>query len=75
MLDLVIRHATVYDGSGERPFMGSVGVRDGRIVAVDRSDMPELDARETVDAAGLALCPGFADTHTHSDMVLLHDGR
>ena len=31
--DLVIRHGTIYDGTGAAPFEADVGVTDGRIVA------------------------------------------
>jgi N-acyl-D-aspartate/D-glutamate deacylase len=64
MLDLLIRGATVVDGRGGEPFVADVGVRDGRIV-----DVGSLTgaARETVDAHGLWLTPGFVDIHTHYD--------
>lgn len=49
MLDLKIVGGTIVDGSGQPGFIGDVGVRDGRIVA-----MGEVadEARETVDASG-----------------------
>lgn len=75
MLDFLITNAMIYDGSGLKPFMGSVAVKDGRIAEVFPGETAQLPARQIVDAGGLALCPGFVDTHTHSDMVLLHDGR
>lgn len=75
MMDFLIRGAMVYDGSGDRPFWGSVGIRDGRISVIYHTGEPEAEARQAIDAKGMALCPGFVDTHTHSDMVLLHDGR
>src|SRR5690349_9846432 len=62
MLDLLIRGATVYDGSGRAPFAGDVAVRDGRIV-----ESVEKTARRVVEAGGLALMPGIVDVHTHYD--------
>lgn len=73
--DLLIRNAMIYDGSGNKPYIGSLKVEKDVITAVGPSSSENEDAREIVDAHGMALCPGFVDTHTHSDMVLLHDGR
>ena len=64
MFDLLIRAATVVDGQGNAPVTADVGVRDGRIAAVGRLDGT---ARETVQAAGAWLVPGFVDIHTHYD--------
>ena len=57
---LVIRGATVYPGEGP-PAEVDVGIADGKIAAVGG----ELSG-ETVEAAGLWLCPGFIDVHAHT---------
>ena len=62
--DLVIKGATVVDGSGAEPFVANVGVRAGRIVYVGNSGSA---ATETIDATGCWLTPGFVDIHTHYD--------
>jgi N-acyl-D-aspartate/D-glutamate deacylase len=64
MLDLLFKGGTVVDGTGAEPFIADVGVRDGRIVEVGR--ITEA-ARETVNAEGLLITPGFVDIHTHYD--------
>jgi len=72
MLDLVIRNGLVCDGSGAPAYRGSVGIRDGRIVAVGEVDGL---ARELIDAGGLVIAPGFIDPHTHYDAQLVWDGQ
>jgi N-acyl-D-aspartate/D-glutamate deacylase len=72
MLDLLIKGATVVDGRGGEPFVADVGVRDGRIVEVGAISEA---AKETVDAHGLWLTPGFVDIHTHYDGQVTWDAN
>ncbi|WP_344760150.1 amidohydrolase family protein [Luteimonas lutimaris] len=61
---LLIRGATVFDGTANAPFDADVLVEDGRIAAVG----PALEApagATVVDASGQALLPGLFDVHTH----------
>ena len=71
MLDLVIRHVLIYDGSGEPAYSGNVGILDGKISYVGIED-PGASA-STIDGNGLALAPGFIDSHSHSDTCLYAD--
>ena len=64
MLDLLFKGGTVVDGSGAAPFVADIGVQDGRIVEIGRITAA---ARETVDASGAWVMPGFVDIHTHYD--------
>ncbi|MEJ2175871.1 MAG: amidohydrolase family protein [bacterium] len=70
MYDLLIKGATVYDGSGKPGLRADVAVRDARIAEVGRIAQ---SAAEVVDAAGLALMPGIVDVHTHYDAQLTWD--
>ena len=65
--DLLIRGATVFDGSGECPVVEDIAVRNGRIAARGR-DLPANAADAVVEAAGQWLLPGMLDIHTHLDL-------
>lgn len=65
----VIRGADVIDGTGSGRFRADVVVTDGLISAI--TPPGKGLAREVVAAPGMVLCPGFIDTHTHDDQLLL----
>jgi N-acyl-D-amino-acid deacylase len=67
-MDLVIRGATVYDGTGGAPRVADLGVTGERIDAV--GDLAAERAGVEVAGAGLALAPGFIDVHTHDDFAV-----
>lgn len=62
--DLLIRNARVYDGMGNPWMRADVGIAGDRIAAVGPLD--QASATRTIDAAGLALAPGFIDVHSHA---------
>jgi N-acyl-D-aspartate/D-glutamate deacylase len=68
MNDLLIRGATVYDGTGAPGRVADVAVKAGRIVDPG-------PAKETLDAGGLALMPGIVDIHTHYDAQITWDAK
>jgi N-acyl-D-amino-acid deacylase len=67
-VDLVIKGASVYDGSGGRPTVADVAVTAGRIEAV--GDLAQSRSGVDVEASGLALAPGFIDVHSHDDFAV-----
>ena len=67
MFDVVLTNGRVLDGTGSPAFPADVGVAGGRIAALGR--LAGAEARETVDVAGLVVCPGFVDVHCHSDAL------
>jgi N-acyl-D-amino-acid deacylase len=70
LLDLLIRGATVYDGTGRPGSVEDVGISEGKVVEVGRV---KAQARELVDAGGLSLMPGIVDVHTHYDAQITWD--
>lgn len=71
--DVVIRHGTVYDGSGGPGVVQDVAIGGDRIAAV--GDLTQASGRQEVDATGLAVAPGFIDMLNHSETALIADGR
>jgi N-acyl-D-amino-acid deacylase len=69
--DLLIRNGRVIDGTGLPWVRADVGVTGGRIAAVGQ--LAAAQARQVIDADGLAVCPGFVDAHVHGDLPLLVD--
>ncbi|MBQ2084313.1 MAG: D-aminoacylase, partial [Firmicutes bacterium] len=67
-MDLIIKNATIVDGTGAEPFEGSIPIRDGKIRAIWHGGFPAgVEAKEIYDAKGLVVSPGFIDIHCHSD--------
>jgi N-acyl-D-amino-acid deacylase len=69
--DLIIRGALLIDGSGKPGVAGDLAVDDDRISAI--GDLSAIRGSREIQARGLALAPGFIDTHTHDDRALLSD--
>ena len=63
--NLVFRNATLYDGTGQPGVKGDLHVKGDRIVAV--GTVGKVEGATEIDAAGLVICPGFIDLHTHCD--------
>lgn len=69
--DLVIRGGTIYDGSGGAVEVGDVAIDGDKVVSVG----PAARGRTEIDATGLAVAPGFINTHSWATESLLVDGR
>jgi len=76
MADLIVRNASLVDGSGAAPRMADVVIDDGRITDVlAAASAPTTGAREVVDADGALVTPGFVDIHTHYDGQVTWDNH
>ena len=66
MFDLVIKDAIIVDGTGSFPYQSCVAIKDGKIAKISL----HIDGEKVIDASGLALTPGFIDSHSHSDRTI-----
>ena len=71
--DLILRNARLIDGTGASSQYGDLAILDDRLLAV--GELGDLQAGRELDVSGKAVCPGFVDTHTHDDRVLLSDPK
>ncbi|MEI9921272.1 MAG: D-aminoacylase [Bacteroidota bacterium] len=72
-VDLIIKNATVYDGSGGASIKADVAIAADTIYAV--GDLADLRSDSIIDATGLVLSPGFIDTHSHHGGGIRKDRR
>ena len=70
--DVVIRNGTIYDGSGAAPYRGDVAIDGDRIAAV--GDIGRAVGTTEIDAAGLAVSPGFINMLSWANEALIEDG-
>jgi N-acyl-D-amino-acid deacylase len=71
--DLVIRHGTVYDGTGAAGVRQDLAANADRIVAL--GNLERARGRQEIDATDLAVAPGFINMLSHSETSLIADGR
>ena len=70
--DVIIRNGTIIDGSGAPEFTGDIAINGDRIVGIGNVSG---HGKEEIDASQLVVSPGFIDIHSHSEYVLLVDGK
>jgi N-acyl-D-aspartate/D-glutamate deacylase len=71
--DILIRNGRIIDGTGNPWYLGDIGVRADRIVAIGK--LRDATARRVIDAQGLVVAPGFIDMLGQSETALLIDNR
>ena len=69
--DIIIRGATIVDGTRTPRYTSDVGITDGRIAKI--GGLKDAQGAEVLDAAGLIVAPGFVDLHTHYDAQIQWD--
>jgi N-acyl-D-amino-acid deacylase len=69
--DVLIRNGHIIDGTGSPWYSGDIGIRDGRLAAI--GDLAGAQAKQTIDAAGRVVAPGFIDMLGQSENTILVD--
>jgi N-acyl-D-amino-acid deacylase len=72
--DVWIKKGQIYDGSGNEPFIGDVGIIGEKIVYVGK-ELQNVKAITEIDATGKVVSPGFINMLSWSNESLLEDGR
>ncbi|MES3002713.1 MAG: D-aminoacylase [Pseudomonadota bacterium] len=67
--DLLIRNASIVDGTGAPRVAGDIGILGDRIARI--GDLSASRGRTEIDLAGRIAAPGFIDAHTHDDRLML----
>ena len=71
-VDSLLYGGTLLDGRGGEPLDVDIAVTGGRVVAIEPwGQIPRARAGDAIDCRGLIVCPGFLDTHSHSDLKVL----
>jgi dihydroorotase/N-acyl-D-amino-acid deacylase len=71
--DLVVRNGHIIDGTGSPWYAADIGIRAGKIAAIGRLD--GAPAKQTIDANGMVVAPGFIDMLGQSELTILVDPR
>src|ERR1700746_923585 len=71
--DLWIIHAQIVDGTGAPWLYGDLGISGDRIAAI--GNLRSAKAKQTINATGLVVAPGFIDVQGQSEFNILVDGR
>jgi len=70
-LDLLIKNGSIIDGTGKNEFPADIGIRDGKIVAIENYGIIKDDnSIKIINAKNLKVTPGFIDIHSHTDTGL-----
>lgn len=66
--DYLIKNANIVEGTGKRAYLGNIGIVGEKVKALGEITG---DAKKEIDAKGLTAVPGFVDSHSHNDGMLL----
>ncbi len=71
--DIVLTNGTIYDGSGENPYQGDIGINADTIATI--GEPGTLKGVKRISVEGKAMAPGFINMLSWANVALLEDGR
>ena len=71
--DILISNGTIYDGSGSKPYVGYLAIKDDKIIYVGENT--DFQADTLIDATARAVSPGFINMLSWGYNSLMDDGR
>ena len=71
--DIVIQNGLLYDGTGEKPLLGTIAIKDDSILYVGKPK--QFNAKKTIDASGKSIAPGFINMLSWGYNSLMKEGR
>lgn len=71
MYDIILKNGQIYDGALHAAYTSDVAIKNGKIVAI--ASCIDTPATEILDATNRIVCPGFVDSHSHTDMSAVFD--
>ncbi len=69
-LDVLIKNATIVDGTGRPSYRGHIGLKGDRVAYLGREGDTPPEAGNVIDAQGRVAAPGFVDPHAHLELLL-----
>ncbi|KAJ50797.1 N-acyl-D-amino-acid deacylase [Clostridium tetanomorphum] len=71
MNKILIKNGIIVDGTGSKRFRGDIAIENDKIANI--GEIKEENFDKVIDVDGNIVCPGFIDTHSHSDLKILVD--
>jgi N-acyl-D-amino-acid deacylase len=71
--DIIIKNGTVVDGDGDKGYIADVGIRDGKIIRIDKNI--SANATSLIDATDQVVAPGFIDILSWASGPIVYDGE
>lgn len=73
---MLLKNGTIYDGSQNPPFVGSISIENDKIVKIYKEKDPlGKQSGKIIDCTGLVITPGFIDAHSHNDFFAAREDK